>query len=69
MKLAKSILYGATALGLAAGSAIAVDPPVPSDSMNMDDSTTTASTMYEVDEDHDGRTDRMLILEQSDSLA
>jgi hypothetical protein len=71
MKLAKSILYGATALVLAAGSATASDPlvEVPPDSMNMDDSTATASTMYEVDEDRDGRTDRLLILEQSDSLA
>jgi hypothetical protein len=33
------------------------------------DSMTTASTMYEVDEDRDGRTDRLLMLEQSDSLA
>ena len=38
--------------------------------MNTDDSTTAApSTMYEVDEDHDGRADRLPILEQSDSLA
>jgi hypothetical protein len=29
----------------------------------------TASAVYEVDEDHDGRVDRLLILEQSDSLA
>ena len=28
-----------------------------------------ASTVYEVDDDHDGRVDRLLILEQSDSLA
>jgi hypothetical protein len=35
----------------------------------MDDSATGASTMYDVDEDRDGRTDRLLILEQSDSLA
>jgi hypothetical protein len=28
-----------------------------------------ASTSYEVDEDRDGRADRTLILEQSDSLA
>jgi hypothetical protein len=65
MKPAKSILYGATALALVAGSAIAEDPA----GMSMDDSTTSASTMYEVDEDRDGRTDRLLILEQSDSLA
>ena len=31
--------------------------------------TYTSSTLYEVDEDRDGRSDRMLILEQSDSLA
>jgi hypothetical protein len=29
----------------------------------------SASTIYEVDEDGDGRADRLLILEQSDSLA
>ena len=70
MKLAKSILYGATALVLAAGSATAGDPAdTPSDNMTMDDSMTSASTMYEVDEDRDGRTDRLLLLEQSDSLA
>jgi hypothetical protein len=71
MKLAKSILSGATALVLAAGSATAGDPlvEVPIDSMNMDDSMTSASQEYEVDEDRDGRTDRLLILEQSDSLA
>lgn len=71
MRLANSILYGATALVFAGGSATAGDPlvEVPSASMNMDDSTTSASTMYEVDEDHDGRADRLLILEQSDSLA
>lgn len=70
MKRAKSILYGATALAIVAGSATA-EPfaDAPSDSMNMDDSTTGATTMYEVDEDRDGRTDRLLILEQSDSLA
>jgi hypothetical protein len=28
-----------------------------------------STTMYDVDEDRDGRPDRMLILEQSDSLA
>jgi hypothetical protein len=70
MKRAKSILYGAIALALAAGSATAGDPAdTPSDRMSMDDSMTTASQMYEVDEDRDGRTDRLLMLEQSDSLA
>jgi len=29
----------------------------------------SASAIYEVDEDRDGRADRLLILEQSDSLA
>jgi hypothetical protein len=64
MKPAKSILYGATALALVAGSATAEDPA----GMSMD-SMTSASQEYEVDEDRDGRTDRLLILEQSDSLA
>jgi hypothetical protein len=57
------------ALLIAAGSATAdpfADTP---DSIAMEDSTTSASTQYEVDEDRDGRTDRLLILEQSDSLA
>jgi hypothetical protein len=55
---------------IAAGSATA-DPfaDTPSDSIGMDESSAGASTMYEVDEDRDGRTDRLLILEQSDSLA
>ena len=64
MKRATSILYGATALAIAAGSATAQP-----DSMIMDDSAINASTMYEVDENRDGRTDRLLLLEQSDSLA
>lgn len=64
MKRAKSILYGATALAIAAGSANAQN-----DNMTMDDSAINATTMYEVDENRDGRTDRLLILEQSDSLA
>jgi len=32
-------------------------------------SSASASAIYPVDEDHDGRVDRLLILEQSDSLA
>ena len=70
MKRAKSILYGATALLLAAGSATA-EPfaDTQPDGMLMEDSATNASTIYSVDEDRDGRTDRELILEQSDSLA
>jgi hypothetical protein len=57
------------ALLIAAGSATAdpfADTP---GSIDTDDSATGASTQYEVDEDRDGRTDRLLILEQSDSLA
>jgi hypothetical protein len=48
---------------IAAGSATA-DPFA-----DMDASSSGASAMYEVDEDRDGRSDRLLILEQSDSLA
>ena len=70
MNRAKSILYGASALLLAAGSATA-EPLADTrpDGMLMDDSATSATTVYSVDEDRDGRTDRELILEQSDSLA
>ena len=32
-------------------------------------SSASASAIYQVDDDHDGRVDRWLILEQSDSLA
>ena len=63
MKRVKSMLYGVTVLAIAAGSAIA-EP-----FMSMEDSSTNASAVYEVDEDRDGRADRLLILEQSDSLA
>jgi hypothetical protein len=56
MKTAKLILTGAAALAI---SMTAMEAS----------STDTSSTMYEVDEDRDGRSDRMLILEQSDSLA
>ena len=70
MKLVKSILYGAILLAIASGSATAIDEiaDAPADSIGMDASA-GASTMYEVDEDRDGRTDRTLELEQSDSLA
>ena len=67
MKQMNAILLAA--LLLAAGSATAdpfADTPGSSD---MDDSATSALMQYEVDEDRDGRTDRLLILEQSDSLA
>jgi hypothetical protein len=63
MRRVKSVLYGATALAIVAGSATA-EPFI-----IMEDSAAGASTIYEVDEDRDGRTDRLLILEQSDALA
>jgi hypothetical protein len=55
---------------LAAGSATAepfVDAPSDSNS-GLQSSATNASAMYAVDEDRDGRADRLLILEHSDSL-
>jgi hypothetical protein len=56
MNTAKLILAGAAALAISMTA--------------MEDSIADASsTMYEVDEDRDGRSDRTLILEQSDSLA
>ena len=64
MKRAKSILCGATALVIVATGAIA--QPV---TMTMEDSSANATAIYQVDEDRDGRVDRLLILEQSDSLA
>jgi hypothetical protein len=70
MKRVKAILYGGAALLIAAGSAIASPiAEAPSEVVDMRDSGTGASAIYEVDEDRDGRTDRLLILEQSDSLA
>jgi hypothetical protein len=69
MMRVKAILYGGTALLIAAGSATA--SPIAdarSEGITMADSTISASAIYEVDEDRDGRTDRLLILEQSDSL-
>ena len=62
MKRAKSILYGATALMIVAANATAQTPM-------MEDSSASATAIYQVDEDRDGRVDRLLILEQSDSLA
>jgi len=61
MKRAKSILYGATALAIAAGSAIAQ----PSDEAPSDET----SMVYSVDEDRDGRADREIELQQSDAMA
>jgi hypothetical protein len=55
---------------LAAASATAVQAAeVPDEGISMEGSATPVSTIYEVDEDRDGRTDRLLILEQSDLLA
>lgn len=57
------------ALLIVAGSATAEPSADTPGSIAMDDSATSASTQYQVDEDRDGRTDRLLILEHSDSLA
>jgi hypothetical protein len=60
----------AVVLLIAAGSAMAESSAdTPSDSMSMESSSANASTIYEVDENRDGRADRLLLLEQSDSLA
>ena len=69
MKLVKSILYGATLLALASGNVTAGDPPIDTAESMITGSSADASAVYDVDDDHDGRTDRTLILEQSDSLA
>jgi len=67
VKQANAMLLAA--LLIVAGSATA-EPSVDTPGSEVrDDSATGASTMYDVDEDRDGRTDRLLILEQSDSLA
>ena len=57
----KSLLFGASALAIFAGSA-AAEPWINTEEAS-------ASAIYEVDDDRDGRADRLLILEQSDSLA
>jgi hypothetical protein len=61
MKRAQCILYGATALLLGAGATAQTLPD--------ENSATNAAAVYSVDEDRDGRADRELLLEQSDSLA
>jgi hypothetical protein len=70
MKLAKSIFRSAILLALIFGSATAsaqlADTP---SEMISTDSATDVSATYDVDEDHDGRTDRTLELRESDSLA
>ena len=68
VKRAKSILFGATVLAIAAGSAFAQSSAQFAD-RGMEDSSANASAMYSVDENRDGRADREIMLEQSDSLA
>ena len=63
VKRAKSILFGATVLAIA-GSALAQPSEI-----GVEDSSANASAMYSVDENRDGRADREIMLEQSDSLA
>jgi hypothetical protein len=75
MRLAKSILCGAAALGFAAGSALADEST--SSGMEFDGqvawndspSADVAYYVYDVDDDMDGRADRTLVIEQSDTLA
>jgi hypothetical protein len=64
VKRAKSILFGATVLAIATGGALAQPSEI-----GMEDSSASASAMYSVDENRDGRADREIMLEQSDSLA
>ena len=64
MKRAKSILLGATVLAITAGGALAQPSEI-----GMEDSSANASAMYSIDENRDGRADREIMLEQSDSLA
>jgi hypothetical protein len=84
MKLAKSILCGAAALGFTAVAALAMDEStwsseeayVIADSAfdgqgawNASPSYDMAYSLYGVDDDMDGRPDRYLIIERSDTLA
>ena len=64
MTRAKLILFGA-ALAIVATSAAAQEDTRPPESTMPPES----SAIYDVDDDRDGRIDRLLILEQSDSLA
>ena len=57
----KSMLYGVAILLFAASATAQTFPE--------EDAVSSASTVYSVDEDRDGRTDGELVLEQSDSLA
>jgi hypothetical protein len=58
----RSLICGVAAFALLAGPAVA-EPPV------TEGVSSSAAMQYEVDEDRDGRPDRTLMLEQSDSLA
>jgi len=66
MKLAKSILCGAAALGFIAGAAIAGDDGQAS--WNASPSSDMSYLLYGVDDDMDGRPDRYVVIEQSDTL-
>ena len=73
MRTATLISIGAAVLAIAAGSATAgpIADAATGRMETMDDfpALASSSSMYEVDEDRDGRSDRTLMLEQSDSLA
>ena len=84
MKLAKSILCGLAAVGFTAGTAVAADEStssaeeayVTADSAfdgqaawNASPSSDMAYLLYGVDDNMDGRPDRYVIIEQSDTLA
>jgi len=71
MRLTKSILSGVAVLGLAAGTAIASEPSFMSseaEPLVVYEDATPITAVYGIDDDMDGRVDRTLILEQSDSL-
>lgn len=71
MRLTKSILSGVAVLGLAAGTAIASEPPFmsgESEPLVVYEDANPITAAYGIDDDMDGRVDRTLILEQSDSL-
>ena len=83
MKLAKSIAIGATAFGLAAGSALAGegqsgmnDSGSPGEPMVQEETfillepvDVSYYDVYGIDENRDGVTDGYLLIEQSDTLA
>jgi len=66
MKLAKSILCGVAALGFMAGPAIAGDDGQAF--WNASPSSDMSYLLYGVDDDMDGRPDRYVVIEQSDTL-